>query len=205
MKTRSSISIARFVKRSAKREHDEGSIRRRCPPHQPDLGRIQVLRVVAKTAIAVISILALFSCILLFHPKPPEGFSYEFFWMPAEQRDAEFLKQDFDTQYKLYIYGSQQIEPPVIDLAYTMAKQGAKIVEPLRAKLEATHDDLTITDILYVFTAMSALESYDVAGNKPLMQELLEKSEAIKDPASAIVAQDDIHDITLKCKCELRK
>ena len=117
--------------------------------------------------------------------------------MPKEQRDAEFLKQDFDTQYKLYIYGSQQIEPPAIDLAYTMAKQGAKIVEPLRAKLEATHDDRTITDILFVFTAMSALESYDVAGNKPLMQELLEKSGAIKDPAWAIVAQDDIHDITL--------
>jgi hypothetical protein len=149
--------------------------------------------------------LVLFSCSILFHPKPPEGFSYEFFWMPDKQRDAEFLKQDFDTQFKLYIYGSQEIEPPEIGLAYTMATQGGKIVQPLRAKLEATDDDSTILDILEVFKAMSVLESYDVAGNKPLMQELLEKSGDIKDPSWVIVAQDDMHDITFKCKCELRK
>lgn len=125
--------------------------------------------------------------------------------MPEDQRDAEFLKQDFDTQYKIYIYGSQEIEPPVMGLAWVLAKQGGKIVQPLQAKLEAADDDFTIRDILLVFVAMSQLETYDVAGNKPLMQELLEKSGEIKDPSWAIVAQDDIHEITFKCKCELRK
>jgi len=90
-------------------------------------------------------------------------------------------------------------------LAWVLAKQGGKIVQPLQAKLEAADDDFTIRDILLVFVAMSQLETYDVAGNKPLMQELLEKSGEKKDPSWAIVAQDDIHEITFKCKCELRK
>ncbi|MGB0060607.1 MAG: hypothetical protein WBP68_10505 [Candidatus Binatus sp.] len=139
------------------------------------------------------------------HPQLPEGFSNKFFWLPTQQRDAEFEKQDFDTQYKLYIYGSQEIEPPEMGLAWVLAKQGGKIVQPLEAKLEAADDDLTIRDILLVFVAMSQLETYDVPANKPLMQELLEKSGAIKDPSWAIVAQDDMHEITFKCKCELRK
>ena len=139
------------------------------------------------------------------HPQLPDGFSSKFFWQPDKQRDAEFLKQDFETQYRLYLYGSQEIEPPEIGLAYTMATQGGKIVQPLRAKLEATDDDSTILDILEVFKAMSVLETYDVAGNEPLRQELLEKSGDIKDPSWAIVAQDDMHEITFKCKCELRK
>ena len=164
-----------------------------------------LLRIVAKTVIAIISVLALSSCILFLHPKPREGFSYEFFWMPKEQRDAEFLKQDFETQYKLYIYGSQEIEPPVIDLAYTMAKQGEKIVQPLEAKLDSADDDPTIQDIVFVFAAMSELETYDVPANKPLMQKLLEKQGAVKDPATAIMVQDDMHDITFKCRCGLRK
>jgi hypothetical protein len=79
------------------------------------------------------------------------------------------------------------------------------LFSPLEAKLEAADDDLTIRDILLVFVAMSQLETYDVPANKPLMQELLEKSGAINDPSWAIVAQDDMHEITFKCKCELRK
>jgi hypothetical protein len=158
----------------------------------------------AKTSLGLICMLVISSCILA-HPRPPAGISYKFFWLPTQQQDAEFEKQDFDTQYKIYIYGSQEIEPPDMGLAWVLAKQGGKIVQPLEAKLEAADDDLTIRDIVLVFAAMSQLETYDVAGDKPLMQKLLEKQGAVKDPAWAIIVQNDIHEITFKCKCELRK
>jgi len=62
----------------------------------------------AKTSVGLICMLLISACTFN-HPRLPEGFSNEFFWMPEDQRDAEFLKQDFDTQYKIYIYGSQEI------------------------------------------------------------------------------------------------
>lgn len=158
---------------------------------------------VASRTLAGLTCVLLLSCCTFDHPRLPEGFSKEFFWMPGKQRDAEFKKQDFDTQYRIYIYGSQEIEPPAIDLAWTLAQEGGKIVQPLEAKLETVDDDLTIRDILLVFAAMSQLETYDVAGNKALLEELREKATGIKDPAWAIVAQDDLHEITFRC--ELRK
>ena len=145
------------------------------------------------------------SCSIFHHPNLPEGFSNKFFWMPEKQQDAEFLKQDFDTQYKIYIYGSQEIEPPAIGLAWALAREGRKIVQPLEAKVESADDDATIEDILLVFVAMSELETYDVAGNKALMEELRDRGLGIKDPALAIIAQDDLHEITFRCTCELRK
>jgi len=139
------------------------------------------------------------------HPQLPEGFSNKFFWLPTQQRYAEFEKQDFETQYRIYIYGSQEIEPPDIGLAWVFAKQGGKIVQLLEAKLDSADDDATIQNIVFVFAAMSDLEAYDVPANKPLMQKLLEKQGAVKDPALAIMVQDDLHEITFRCKCELRK
>jgi hypothetical protein len=161
-------------------------------------------QVAAKILVGLVFTL-LVSCCTLNQPRLPKGFSNEFFWMPENQRDAEFQKQDFDTQYQIYIYGSREIEPPAMGLAWTLAREGGKIVPPLEAKLQAADDDLTIRDILLVFAAMSELETYDVAGNKSLMEELRERATAIKDPAWAIVAQNDLHEITFRCTCELRK
>ena len=53
----------------------------------------------------------------------PKGISNEFYWLPQAQRDAIFEKYDFDSQYRIYIYGCQVIEPPVLDLARPLAKQ----------------------------------------------------------------------------------
>jgi hypothetical protein len=115
--------------------------------------------------------------------------------MPEKQRNARFEKYDFDAQYAIYIYGCQKIEPPEIDLAWQLARQGAPIVQPLEAKLEIANDDLTIRDIFLVFRMMSDLRAYDVAADQPLMAELRLKASDIRDPAWAIIAQDDLAEI----------
>jgi hypothetical protein len=112
--------------------------------------------------------------------------------MPEKQRNAEFEKYDLDTQYRIYIYGSQQIEPPMIGLAWPLAREGGRIVQPLAAKLESADHDLTIRDIVFVFRVMNDLGTYDVAGDKSLMNKLREKVSAIKDPSWRIVTQDTL-------------
>jgi hypothetical protein len=128
-------------------------------------------------------------------PRLPTGVTNEFFWMPEKQRNARFEKYDFDAQYAIYLYGCQKIEPPEIELAWQLARQGAPIVQPLEAKLENANDDLTIRDILFVFTVMSDRHTYDVMADKRFFQLLLLKQGAIKDPALNIIAQDDLADI----------
>jgi len=122
----------------------------------------------------------------------PKGVSNEFFYLPEQKRNAEFERYDFDTQYRIYIYGSQEIEPPVIGLAWPFAREGARIVQPLTSKLKSADDDATIHSIVFVFRVMNDLGTYDVAGDKSLMEELREKVGTMKDPFWNHITKDDL-------------
>ncbi len=137
-----------------------------------------LLQLGAKAVVGII--LLILSCCTPSHAGLPKGVSNKFFWMPEKQRNAEFEKYDLDTQYRIYIYGSQQIEPPMIGLAWPLAREGGRIVQPLAAKLESADHDLTIRDIVFVFRVMNDLGTYDVAGDKSLMNKLREKGQRDK-------------------------
>jgi len=121
-----------------------------------------------------------------------DGVPKGFFLMPAAQQETEFEKYDFGTQYKIYICGSQKVEPSMLHLVSPFAREGRRIVPALEAKLESADKDLTIRDIVYVFREMNDLGAYDVAGDKSLMNKLRDKVSAIKDPAWRIVTENDL-------------
>lgn len=158
-----------------------------------------LLQLGAKTLVGMICVLLL-SCCTSNHARLPKGFSDEFFRRPEKQRDADFEKYDFDTQYRIYIYGCQQIEPPMIGLGWQLAREGGRIVQPLEAKLGSTDDDLTIRDIVLIFKAMNVLGTYDVAGDKSLMERLREKVSAMKDPFWWHVTEDSLMVIQEKAR-----
>jgi hypothetical protein len=109
------------------------------------------------------------------------GVPNEFFLLPNEQRDAEFQKYDLETQYKIYICG-QKREPPMLELSSPFAQEGGRIVPLLKMKLESTDNDLRIRDIVRLFREMNDLGTYNVAGDKSLMEELRSKVGEMKDP-----------------------
>jgi hypothetical protein len=150
-----------------------------------------LLQLGTKTVVSVICLLLLLSCCTSNHRGLPEGLSNEFFWMPEQQRDAEFEKYDFGAQYRIYIYGCQQIEPPAIGLAWPLARSGGRIVQPLESKLESA-DDPTIRDIVFLFRVMNDLRTHDVAGDKSLMERLGGKVRGIKEPAWRKVSEDNL-------------
>jgi len=67
-------------------------------------------------------------------------------------------------------------------LAELFAKEGEKAVGFLKAKLEEANDDLTIRDLVLVFTEMNRLGTYDVVSDDELTHLMLTRVERMKDP-----------------------
>jgi len=115
--------------------------------------------------------------------------------MSPTQQEALFEKYDFDTQYQTYIYGNQQIEPPTFYLAKVFAREGSRIVQPLKAKLDRAENEATIRDIVFVFRDMNELGTYDVAADKPLLDELRVKVLSMKNSAWRKVCEGELDEI----------
>ena len=89
-----------------------------------------------------------------------------------------------------YICSQQKVEPPLLGLAAVFAREGSRIVPPLKVKLANADDDKSVRDIAFVFKEMSRLRTYDVAGDKALMRELRDKISAMQDPFWRQMAED---------------
>ena len=105
-----------------------------------------------------------------------------FFRKPTSEQMAQFSGLDIGDQYAVFICGNQVREPPSIHLATPFAKEGRSVVGFLKTKLTAATGDLTIRDILLVFSEMSRSKSYDVAGDADLMKVITEAVDRVKDP-----------------------
>jgi hypothetical protein len=105
-----------------------------------------------------------------------------FYTKSLKERISTFPRYSFDEQYAIYLYGNQVQHPPAIYLADPFAAQGKGIVLPLSDRLRTATDDLTIRDIVMVFSAMSRAKTYDVAGDEQLMRLLGESAKKMKDP-----------------------
>ncbi len=142
-----------------------------------------MLQVSARTGFALCVTVLVCSCTCRGVPKG-------FFLQPPSQQAHEFQKYDFETQYRIYICSQQKVEPPLLGLAAVFAREGSRIVTPLKVKLANADDDKSVRDIAFVFKEMSRLRTYDVAGDKALMRELRDKISAMQDPFWRQMAED---------------
>jgi len=104
-----------------------------------------------------------------------------FFDKPAHSRLERFANYSLEDQYKIFRYGNDRIEPPVMELAEPIAAKGKTAVPFLRAQLQRAKDDLTVRDILRVFQTMARLRTYDVKSNAPLMNDVRSKVAEVKN------------------------
>lgn len=103
-----------------------------------------------------------------------------FFQKSLKDQMAEFPSYELRNQYAIFICGNQAVHPPAQYLAGAFAQDGPKAVEFLRGKLKNAKGDLTIRDITLVFAEMNRLKTYDVAGDKELINLLTEKINGMK-------------------------
>jgi hypothetical protein len=118
-----------------------------------------------------------------------------FFRKPTTEQMAEFSGLDIENQYAIFICGNQVREPPSIHLATPFAKEGQSVVGFLKAKLTAATGDLTIRDILLVFSEMSRRKSYNVAGDTDLMKVITEAVDRVKDPFWKKTSEQSLEEI----------
>jgi len=118
-----------------------------------------------------------------------------FFSKPTTIQMSEFSSLDIKSQYAVFICGNQVREPPSIHLATPFAKEGEAVVGFLKAKLAAASGDLTIREILLVFSEMSRRKTYHVAGDADLMKVITEAVGRVKDPYWKKTAEKSLSEI----------
>jgi len=106
---------------------------------------------------------------------------------PAATRIDRVRQYSLEDQYKIFRYGNDVVEPPLLGLAKPIAERGAAAIPFLMRQLNAEQDDTTLRDLLLVFQEMKASESYDVKADVVLMDTLDKRVAAMKDKEWQIV------------------
>lgn len=107
-------------------------------------------------------------------------------WLPwiyqdTPETDRKFASYDLPTQYEIYFCGMNYVRPPLIHLAFKVARNGRPVVGFLRTTMETAKDDFEIVYVIEVFEAMQHLHSYDVAADKDLMKSLQKNTARVRD------------------------
>ncbi len=100
----------------------------------------------------------------------------DFFKMPTSEQIEKFKDYSIEEQYELFLFGNQVLHPPAIYLSRTFAEQDGDIIPFLKEKIEETDNEVTLRDIVSVFSEMATLKVYKFSDDPSLMMFL--KSEA---------------------------
>jgi hypothetical protein len=100
---------------------------------------------------------------------------------PVATRIDRVRQYPLEDQYRIFRYGNDVVEPPILDLAKPIAERGATAVPFLLKQLDAHSDDTTTRDLLAIFQQMEISKSYEVKADSALMDKLDIRVQAIKD------------------------
>jgi hypothetical protein len=100
---------------------------------------------------------------------------------PAATRIERVRQYSLEDQYKIFRYGNDVVEPPLMNLAGSIAERGATVVPFLLNQLNAEKNDTVLRDTLLIFERMAVSKSYDVKPDPALMSALDAKIAGMKD------------------------
>jgi len=118
-----------------------------------------------------------------------------FFQMPLKERIEKISSYELEGQYRIFICGNQVMHPPAIYLAGPIAQQGAPAATLLKAKLANAKDDLTIRDIVLVFTEMKRRNSYNFSDDPALATLISDSIQKMQDKDWKRLAKDNFDEI----------
>jgi hypothetical protein len=120
---------------------------------------------------------------------------HNFFDKPPGDRLERLRQYSLADQYKIFRYGNDAVEPPVMALADPIAERGAAAVPFLMSQLNANADDIAVRDILLIFERMEASGSYKVKADTRLMDGLVSKVSGMKDKDWQAICLKDLQSI----------
>ena len=104
-----------------------------------------------------------------------QNLEQKFFDIPPANRLQRLRDYSLEDQYRIFRYGNDRIEPPIMELAKPIAERGKAAVPFLHTRLRAASDDQTVRDILLLFQTMIRLRTYNVRADLSLMADLRSK------------------------------
>jgi hypothetical protein len=127
-----------------------------------------------------IRIIAVFACILAIGCENHD-LEEKFFKQPLLTRVERMRRYPLADQYKIFRYGNDMVEPPLMDLADPISERGSAAVPFLLNRLNSEQDDIAVRDILLIFETMARSKSYDVRSDAALMIALDSRVSKMKD------------------------
>ena len=103
-----------------------------------------------------------------------------FFRQPLATRVERLRQYPLADPYKIFRYGNDKKEPPLMDLAIPIAERGRTAIPFLLTQLDSQADNITIRDILWIFARMASSRSYDVKSDAALMATLISRVSGMK-------------------------
>ena len=107
-------------------------------------------------------------------------FEKKFFSLPPAERSAVMRSASLEDQYKIFRYGMDKREPPVLSLAEPIAAKGSSAIPFLTEQLRSSTDDATVRDVLWILQRMASSRTYDVKRDTNLTGLLEKKISTIK-------------------------
>jgi hypothetical protein len=89
--------------------------------------------------------------------------------MSTSEQVQKFKNYSLDEQYEIFLFGNQAVHPPAVYLANPFAEQGPIIVQFLKVKLKNARKEVTIRDIVSVFSELARMNLYDFSKDSELM------------------------------------
>jgi len=114
---------------------------------------------------------------------------------PAATRIDRVRTYSLEDQYRIFRYGNDIVEPPLLALAKPIAERGATAIPFLMQQLNAEPSDTTTRDLLLIFQEMAYSKSYDVKADAALMNKLNARVTEIKDKEWQSVCSKMLHNI----------
>ena len=100
---------------------------------------------------------------------------------PASTRIDRVRQCSLEDQYRIFRYGNDVVEPPLLRLAVPIAERGATAIPFLLKQLSTDSDDTTTRDLLLIFQEMAISKHYDVKADGALMSALNVRVAGMKD------------------------
>lgn len=110
--------------------------------------------------------------------KFAEDFLYS---TPPKERESRMKLYSLDDQYKIYIYGMQEIHPP-LRLTRPIAQRGQEAIPFLLSKITSTNNDQDAHDTIYIIEDMKLSKYYDAGKDKKIIRVLYDRILQMKNP-----------------------
>ena len=153
----------------------------------------------ARRRLCIVCLCALFGCIPGPHLPNPDvphlelaRAFYNFKITPAPEREKLFKSYNLDEKYELLIYGNQIMHPPDFGVVEWFAEEGLNVIPFLTEKLRETQKELTIRDIIHVFSYMALEKRYDFSKDQELLALLDQKAQGLglwKDTVPGMISE----------------